>query len=92
MPATASKLQITTVRLPRRLYEEAREVIEKGCTNAGSLNELVVEALNHRLKQVRRAKIDAEFSDMRNDAQYHRESQIIEKQFGSNDRETLKLG
>jgi Arc/MetJ-type ribon-helix-helix transcriptional regulator len=92
MPATASKLgtQTTTVRLPRRLYEEARELVEQGCTNASSLNELLVEALRNRLKQVRRANIDAEFAEMRHDAQYHRESQVIANQFATNDRDTLR--
>jgi Arc/MetJ-type ribon-helix-helix transcriptional regulator len=92
MPATGSKLgtQTTTVRLPRRLYEEARELVEQGGTNAGSLNELLVEALRSRLKQVRRANIDAEFAEMRHDAQYHRESQTIANQFETNDRDTLR--
>jgi hypothetical protein len=88
MPATACKT--TTVRLPRRLYEEARRVVEQGCTSASSFNELLVDALNNRLKQVRRAQIDAEFAEMRNDAQYGRESRIIAEQFATNDRDTLR--
>lgn len=89
MPASANKLQITTVRIPRRLYEEARRAVEQGCTNASSLNELIVEALKNRLKQLRRAAIDAEFAEMRNDAQYRLESDVLAEQFASNDRDSL---
>lgn len=91
MPASASKpTQTTTVRLPRRLYEEAREVVEKGFSNASSLNDLLVEALKTRLKQLRRARTDAEFDEMKNDAQHYRESQRIARQFATNDRDTLR--
>lgn len=89
MPATANKLQTTTVRLPRRLYEEARQAVEQGSTNAASLNELIVEALRNRLKQLRRAAIDAEFAEMRNDSKYRRESDLLSDQFATNDRDSL---
>lgn len=88
MPATACKT--TTVRLPRRLYEEARQAVEQGCTNASSFNDLLVEALHARLKQLRRAHIDAEFAQMRNDAQHSRESHVLAQQFATNDRDTLR--
>ena len=92
LPATAGNrpLQSTTVRLPRGLYERAREVVEKGWTEAGSLNELLVESLDNRLKEVFRAKVDAEFEDMKNDAQYRRESDVLARQFATNDRDTLR--
>lgn len=92
MPATASKmhLQTTTVRLPRRLYEKAREVVEKGWTEASSFNELLVESLDNRLKELRRAQIDAEFDQMKNDVQYDHEASIIARQFATNDRDTLR--
>jgi len=89
MPATACKT--TTVRLPRRLYEEARQAVEQGCTNASSFNDLLVEALRARLRQLRRARIDAEFAQMRNDAQYSRESHVLAQQFATNDRDTLRV-
>jgi len=91
MPATASKspLQTTTVRLPRGLYERAREVVKKGWTEASSLNELLVESLDNRLKELRRAQIDAEFEEMSRDAQHRRESDVLARQFASNDRDTL---
>jgi hypothetical protein len=92
MPATARKsaLQTTTVRLPRRLYEEARHALEKGETEAGSLNDLLVQSLEAWLQRVRREWIDREFAQMKNDPQYQRESAAVAKQFASNDRETLR--
>ena len=93
MPATGRKssLQTTTVRLPRQLYEQARDVLGTGTTEATSLNELLVEALRQKLRELRRAQIDAGFAEMKNDAQYRRESDILEDEFATNDRETLRL-
>jgi hypothetical protein len=88
--ARKSALQTTTVRLPRRLYEEARHALEKGETEAGSMNELLVQSLEQWLQRVRREWIDREFTQMKNDAQYQRESAAVAKQFASNDRETLR--
>jgi len=92
MSSTARKsaLQTTTVRLPKRLYEAARSALEKGETNARSLNDLLVESLEEKLRRVRRELIDAEFAAMKNDAQYHRESNILAQQFTSNDGDTLR--
>jgi hypothetical protein len=89
-PARKSALQTTTVRLPRRLYDEARHALEKGETEASSLNDLLVQSLEAWLQRVRREWIDREFAQMKNDSQYHRESATIAKQFASNDRETLR--
>jgi hypothetical protein len=93
MPAPAQKMksQTTTVRLPRRLYEEALSVLEKGATEANSLNDLLVDSLSEKLEQLRREYIDAEFAEMRHDVQYGRESTILARQFISNDRDTLRF-
>src|SRR5437016_9880291 len=90
MPVKSSLLT-TTVRLPKRLYEEARSALEKGEADASSLNDLLVKSLEEKLKQLRRESIDAEFAEMRDDAQYHRESLAIAKEFASSDGETLRL-
>ena len=84
-----TRLQTTTVRLPKRLYEEARSVVAKGSTDARSLNDLLVDALDERLKQLRRERIDAEFSGMRTDARYQHESTAIAEQFAAADYEAL---
>jgi len=92
MPAAARKsaLQTTTVRLPRRLYEEARHALENGETDAGSLNDLLVQSLEAWLQRARREWIDREFAQMKNDPQYQHESAAVARQFASNDRETLR--
>ena len=93
MPTTAHKsnLQITTVRLPRSLYQEAKSVVEKGITPASSLNDLLVDSLSEKLKQLRRQRIDAEFAGMKHDIAYQRESASLSEQFSGNDAETLRL-
>jgi hypothetical protein len=93
MPATSRKspLQTTTVRLPRHLYEEARRALEKGDTEASSLNGLLVQSLEERLKRLHRELIDREFEQMKNDRQYQRESAVIAQQFAASDRETLRV-
>jgi len=91
MPATARKtsLQTTTVRLPKGLYEEARALVETGKTDATSLNELLVDSLGEKLRQLRRAHIDQAFVGMRNDVKYRKESEVLAEQFATNDVETV---
>jgi len=83
-------LKTTTVRLPRRLYEEARRMVEKRATDANSFNDLLIESLEARLKQLRRERIDAEFASMKNDVQYQKQINTIMQEFDSNDRETIR--
>jgi len=92
MPAASHKspLQTTTVRLPRRLYEEARRALEHGDAEAGSLNDLLVQSLEERLKRLHRELIDREFARMKDDKQFRRESEVIARQFASNDRDTVR--
>ena len=88
-PAVAS-LVTTTVRLPRQLYDEARQVVEKGKTEATSLNDLLVRSLGEKLRQLRREHVNAEFVGMSTDAQYQRESEVLAEEFASNDRTTFR--
>ena len=92
MPATARKLalQSTTVRLPQYLYEEARCAVQKGVTEASSLNDLFIESLREKLKQLRRSQIDAAFAEMKNDQHYRREAEKITADFAANDSITIK--
>jgi hypothetical protein len=93
MPVAAhkTKLQITTVRLPKHLYEEARAVVAKGATEAKSLNDLLVDSLAKRLKQLRRQCIDAEFARMKGDVRYQQEAVALAEQFAASDWEALRL-
>jgi outer membrane lipopolysaccharide assembly protein LptE/RlpB len=92
MPARAQKvvLQTTTVRLPKKLYDEARSALAKGAADASSLNDLLIDALQARLKQLHREQIDSEFAEMKSDAQYAQESTTIAEQFSTNDRDTFR--
>ena len=93
MPPTSrkSKLQTTTVRLPRRLYEEARSVVEKGSTEARSLNDFIIVALKTYLKIYERKQIDAAFAGMAQDAEYQQEAKLLAKEFAHSDWEALRL-
>lgn len=90
MPKTQNSLQTTTVRIPRNLYEEARASIEKGASDAKSMNDLLVDSLSQRLKQLRRQEIDAEFAQMKDDADYRRESETVSSRFAMSDWEALR--
>jgi hypothetical protein len=90
MPVTARKstLQTTTVRLPKKLYDEARSALDKA--DAGSFNDLMIDALQAKLKHLHREQMDSEFAEMKNDTQYVQESTTIAEQFTTNDRDTLR--
>lgn len=90
MSTTANKLQITTVRIPKRLYEEARSAIEAGATDANSMNDLLVDSLSQKLRQLRRERIDAEFAHMNEDAAHQRTSQTMADAFAASDWEALR--
>jgi hypothetical protein len=87
MPATAKKQkqQVTTLRVPSRLFEEARTLVEEGRTEAGSFNEFVVESLHDKIEALKQEWIDAEFAGMANDPKYRQESEKIAEEFATSD-------
>jgi len=90
MSKAQHKTQTTTVRIPRNLYEEARASVENGASDAKSLNDLLVDSLSQRLKQLRRQEIDAEFAQMKDDADYRLESEAVSSRFAMSDWEALR--
>jgi len=91
MPATLRRtLKVITVRLPGHLHEQARAVVRAGATEANSLNDLLVESLTEKLRQLRRAEIDAQFAEMKHDTHHHREAQTIANEFAQSDWQTLE--
>lgn len=90
MPAVA-KIQTTTVRIPRPLYEEARDVVEGKKVKAQSMNELIVLAMASFLKSYKRRQIDAAFAEMANDAEYQKEAALMNEQFEHSDWEALAI-
>jgi hypothetical protein len=89
MATRKPETQTTTVRLPRRLYEQAKKVVETGGSPAGSFNELLISALRDHLRQLRRKQIDAAFAGMAVDRGYTAEAARIENEFAASDWETL---
>jgi metal-responsive CopG/Arc/MetJ family transcriptional regulator len=94
VPATTrkSKLQTTTIRLPKPLYEEARSIVEKGSTEAKSLNDFIVTAIKTYLRIYERKQIDAAFAGMAQDTEYQQEGKVLAKEFAYSDWEALRLG
>jgi hypothetical protein len=80
----------TTIRVPKKLYEQAKNFIQSGTVDVDSINDFVVEALRLRIKGLRRRLIDAEFAKMANDAGYQKEAQLITEEFEESDWETIR--
>ena len=84
--------QNTTVRLPKRIYEQAKWVVEKRRTAAASLNEFVVEAVKEKLSDMYEADIDAAFAQMSNDPDYQREAISFAREFAVSDWDAFLAG
>jgi len=82
----------TTLRLPKPLYEQARAYVKKGYTTADTLNDFFTAAIQSYTRMVRRKRIDAAFSAMASDADYHREAEAIADEFAESDWESLGAG
>ena len=85
----------TTVRLPRRIYEQAKCVVDEEKRGTGpvvSMNEFIVHAVTAYLKMYKRRQIDAEFAAMAEDADYQKEASLLAEEFAQADWEALKKG
>lgn len=91
MPAVISsaKRVRTTVRLPRPLYDEARKFVD--CSPAENINDFFVTAICNYVKMLRRKQIDAAFAGMAEDADYLKESKLIEEDFSPSDWEAFEI-
>lgn len=84
-------MQITTVRFPISLYNEAKAVVANGTDLAAdSLNDLVVDSVRERLCRLREARLDAEFARMRNDERYQEHAKRVASEFERSDWDALK--
>ena len=86
--AAKKQYQNTTVRVPRNVYEQARNVIERG--QAASFNDLVVQAIEEKVHRLTEAEIDAAFSQMAGDADYQRSAVAMATEFEKSDWEALQ--
>jgi hypothetical protein len=79
----------TTLRLPRKLYEQAKHLVEREST--GSVNDFIVNALAAYMRAIERKAIDDAFIAMAGDKQYQREALRIAEEFAVSDAEALEL-
>ena len=79
----------TTISLPDNLVREIDLLIEVG--DIKSRNQLIVEALQDKVKQLKDADIDAQFALMRDDSDYIEKTLNIESEFANADAEALKI-
>lgn len=92
MPRTRKKQKVqTTLRLPRRSYEQAQAVVRREPAAADSINELLIHALGAHLKALRRQEVDAGFAGMENDLADQQETEKIMKEFEYADAEAFRL-
>jgi hypothetical protein len=95
-PAVASRaLRATTVRLPRPVYDQAKQFVDcekKNATTFLSLNDFFVTAIQAYIKLYRRRQIDAAFAMMAEDADYQKEASLLEEEFEISDWDALRLG
>ena len=80
----------TTVRLPRAVYEKAKSLVDKGKTDAGTFNELVVEALVSYIKRLQRSQIDRAFAGMAADKDYQTSALEMASAFEQSDWEAFE--
>jgi hypothetical protein len=81
----------TTVRLPKAIYDEARNLIEENVVSVDSMNDFLVSAIAAYVKLVKRKQIDAAFAGMADDADYQKEALLIADQFAQSDWEALEI-
>lgn len=80
----------TTLSLPADVLEATDRAVQQGL--ARSRNEFVTIALRHELAAQKKAKIDAEFAFMADDAEYQAESLAIASEFALAEWEAFVLG
>jgi hypothetical protein len=84
-----SATQVTTIRLPKFLYEQARKAVNEAGI-AASLNEFLVEAVAEKLHQFRNRQIDAAFAGMAGDESYRQEAKALAGAFERSDWEAYQ--
>ncbi len=79
-----------TVDLPDHLVRQADAAVSGGA--ARSRNQLIAQAVQAYLGQLEKARIDAEFARMAQDAPYQTLALEISGEFERTDREALEMG
>jgi hypothetical protein len=88
----SSTTRTTTIRLPRAVYENAKEILDTqpDKTKTLSLNDLFVDAIKMYIHLQRRKRIDDAFAGMATDMAYQREALRLAEDFSLSDWEALK--
>jgi hypothetical protein len=92
MPKIAKKneLYATTLRLPKRVYECAKQVVNSGNAQADSFNDFVVNAIRERLRILHEQEIDAAISEIANDAEYQKSAVMMAREFERSDWDAFR--
>lgn len=80
----------TTVRVPKRLYDEAQTYVQKNATPAETINDFVIHAICAYVKLIKRKQIDAAFAGMAEDTDFHKEARLIGERFSQSDWEAFE--
>jgi hypothetical protein len=80
-----------TVRVPRRLYDEAESFVERRAVPAENFNDFFVAALLAYVKLLKRKQTDAAFAGMAEDTDYQKYSRLIAEEFSQSDWEAFTL-
>jgi hypothetical protein len=89
MPSAAASLfQSTTLRVPKRVYELAKDAIRR--SQQSSFNEFVVQAIEEKLRRMTEAEIDAAFASMADDADYQGAAVAMAREFETSDWQAMQ--
>jgi hypothetical protein len=89
---TATKKRVrTTVRMPIKLYDEARKFVDRDLVQADNINDFFVAAISAYVKLLHRKQIDARFAKMAEDVDYQKEAKLIDEEFSPSDWEAFEL-
>jgi hypothetical protein len=88
-PVKPDKRVRTTVRLPRSLYEKARQLVASKGIPAGNMNDLFEAAIVAYVRLLERKRVDAAFAAMADDREYQKEARLIAEEFSQSDWEAL---
>jgi len=84
-PKPRGKIVRTTVSLPKRVYEEAKEFVEMKASPAGTLSTFFVTAIASYVRLLKRKQIDAQFALMADDSDYQKQAKLISEEFSQSD-------
>lgn len=91
MSAVSTNRVRATVRMPRPLYDEARQFVARELVSADNINDFFVAAICAYVKLLKRKQVDAEFAKMAEDADYQKEAKLIAEEFSASDWEAFEI-